>query len=182
VTARATLSGTSGHLGPPIQIAYAVPDVHAAAARWAAGFGAGPFFVREHIELVDVVHRGRPARFDHSAAYGQWGTMMIELVQDHGTTTSVVRDMYAHDETGAHHVAFAVQDIGAALKWLQGLGHGLAMSARTTGGTEFCFVDTVAECGHMLELYERSERLLGFYEMVAAASRDWDGSDAVRPL
>ena len=169
-------------LGAPIQVAYAVPDVDAAALRWATEVGAGPFFVRRHIELIDVIHRGRPSRFDHSSAYGQWGAMMVELVQDHGTTASVVRDMYSPEESGVHHLAFAVQDLGAALKWLREMGHNLAMSARTSAGMEFCFVDTVAMYGHMLELYERSERLLGFYEMVAAASRDWDGADPVRPL
>ncbi len=57
-------------------------------------FGAGPFFVRQHIALLDVVIRGRPGTFDHSSAYGQWGHVMVELVEDHGDGPSPVREMY----------------------------------------------------------------------------------------
>ena len=41
-----------------VQTAYYVPDVHAAAAVWVQRFGAGPFFVAEHIPLTEVVVRG----------------------------------------------------------------------------------------------------------------------------
>ena len=69
-------------LGPPKQIAYAVPDAFEAAKRWAKDFGAGPFFISEHIPVTDVSYRGSPSSFDHTSAYGQWGDIMVELVQD----------------------------------------------------------------------------------------------------
>lgn len=169
-------------LGAPVQVAYAVPDVFAAAARWAVDFGAGPFFVRSHIDVNEVVHRGRPATFDHSSAYGQWGSIMVELVHDHGDGPSVVRDLYQPDQSGLHHLAFFVDDVASSVLALAERGHQLAMSARTPGGTAFHFVDAVATCGHFLELYQRSERLQGFYEMVAGASRGWNGADPVRSL
>ena len=58
----------------------------------------------------------------------------------------------------------------------------IAAKAMTLGGAEFAFVDTVSELGHMIEIYERSEGLLGFYEMVRLASIDWDGSNLIRRL
>ena len=70
-------------LGPPKQIAYAVPDAFEAAKRWVKDFGAGPFFVSEHIPVTDVIYRGSRSSFDHTSAYGQWGDIMVELVQDH---------------------------------------------------------------------------------------------------
>ena len=130
------------HLGSPVQIAYAVPDVESAARSWAAHFGAGPFFVRAHIELVDVVIRGRPGTFDHSSAYGQWGAVMVELVEDHGDGPSPVRDMFPRDGSGLHHLAFFVENVDAAVEDLMAQGHELAMSARTASGLVFCFVDT----------------------------------------
>jgi catechol 2,3-dioxygenase-like lactoylglutathione lyase family enzyme len=169
-------------LGSPVQIAYAVPDAEAAATRWSAEVGAGPFFLRRHIPVVDVIHRHRPARFDHSSAYGQWGDVMVELVQDHGDGPSVVRDMYAPDESGLHHLAFIVDDLDASLRSLLDRGYELAQSGRTPGGVEFHFVDTVVTHGHMLELYPRSARLLEFFEMVRRASVGWNGSDPVRQL
>ena len=41
-------------LGPPVQIAYAVNDAHQAADQWAKDFGAGPFFIAEHIPVTNV--------------------------------------------------------------------------------------------------------------------------------
>lgn len=163
-----------------MQIAYAVPDVVGAARQWVEECGAGPFFVRQHIELVDVVHRGRPATFDHSSAYGQWGSIMVELVQDHTVGPSVVRDVFPDGRFGLHHLAFFVDDLGLVQRTLHAQGHAVAMAARTAGGVEFCFVDTSATHGHMLELYARSDRLSAFYAMVASAALDWDGKDPIR--
>ena len=169
-------------LGAPIQIAYVVPDAEAAAHAWARDFGAGPFFLRPHIALADVTYRGRPGKFDHTSAYGQWGSLMVELVVDHGARDSPIRDVYAPGETGLHHLAFVVDDLRGTVKALLAGGYDIAMSARTTGGTEFYFVDTTMTHGHMLELYERSDRLLAFYAMIASRARNWDGSEPVRMI
>ena len=176
-----TPAGSRDILVAPVQIAYAVPDVDTAAYRWATQFGAGPFFVRRHIALSDVVYRGVPAVFDHSSAYGQWGAVMVELVQDHGTAPSIVRERYAPHESGLHHLAFIVPDLDAATAQLATLGFELAMSARATS-TRFHFVDAVATLGHMIELYERADRLTAFYEFVRQASDGWAGDDPVREL
>lgn len=168
-------------LGAPVQVAYAVPDARIAAQHWVSRFGAGPFFLRSHIPVSDVVYRGRPARFDHSSAYGQWGDIMVELLQDHDTAPSVVRERYATDESGLHHLAFVVDDLDIATTRLGTLGFEVAMTARSST-TRFHFVDAVGELGHMVELYQRSDHLLEFYDMVRASALDWDGSDPVRDL
>jgi len=169
-----------GLLGAPVQIAYAVPDAEAAAHEWAAMFGAGPFFLNRRIALVDVVHRGSPATFDHTSAYGQWGSIMVELVEDHTDGPSVVRDLFPPGASGLHHLAFFVDDLDAAVRALLAEGHDLAMSARTAGGVEFHFIDAVASHGHMFELYRPDERLLAFYAKVAAAADGWDGRNVIR--
>jgi len=168
-------------LGPPVQVAYAVPGAFEAARWWAAELGAGPFFVRSHIALREVVYRGRPAEFDHTSAYGQWGNLMVELVQDHGTGPSVVRERYAPDESGLHHLAFIVPDLDEATARFASLGMELAMSA-STSATRFHFVDAVATMGHMIELYQRTDRVEGFYSMVRDAAEGWRGDDPVREL
>ena len=168
-------------LGPPVQIAYAVLDVDAAAARWAADFGAGPFIIRRHIEARDVVYRGASAVFDHSSAYGQWGSLMVELMQDHGTAPSIVRERYGVNETGLHHMAFVVPHLDAITAHLESLGFALAMSARSTN-TRYHFMDTVAALGHMVELYEQSDRLESFYALVRDAAAGRTGDDPVRRM
>jgi predicted enzyme related to lactoylglutathione lyase len=169
-------------LWAPVQIAYAVPDAAAAAQQWVSEQGAGPFFLRTHIELADVMYRGRPATFDHTSAYGQWGAVMVELVQDHTDGPSVIGDVFAPGESGLHHLAFVVDDLDATVRTLAERGHELAMSARTAGGTVFHFVDALATHGHFFELYQRTDRLLGFYAMVADAARDWNGREPVRVM
>ena len=169
-----------GLLGAPVQIAYAVPDAEAAAVEWAARYGAGPFVVNRHIAVADVVYRGAPSAFDHTSAYGQWGPIMVELVHDHGTAPSVVRERFAPHESGLHHMAFMVDNLDATIAQLEQLGHEVAMSAATANGTRFVFVDAVATHGHYFELYQRSERLQAFYQRIADLAVGWDGSEPVR--
>lgn len=167
-------------LGVPVQLAYVVDDLHAAALRWVDEVGAGPFFVSEHIPVSDVVHRGRPAAFDHSNAVGQWGDLMLELVVDHGEGPSAVRDMFAPGETGLHHVAVFCDDVDEEAARMEAQGHPVAQTALARGTIRFTFVDTTAQRGHMTELYAPTEPLVELYATVAAAARDWDGTDPIR--
>ena len=167
---------------PVVQIAYFVTDAKAAAERAAGTFGAGPFFLVENIELAWCEHRGVASDFRHTSAYGQWGGLMMELVEQVGEGPSPFRDMYGPGEEGIHHMAMMVDSLANAYNRVDALGLEVAMRAGTRTGTEFAFVDTVAQRGHMLELYEKSETLQGFYAMVQQAAENWDGSHPLRPL
>ncbi len=90
--------------------------------------------------------------------------------------------MYPRDGSGLHHLAYFVDDLEAAVEDLTTQGHELAMSARTAGGLDFCFVDTRPTLGHMVELYEPTPSLRAFYAMVRVAAEGWDGVDPVRML
>jgi hypothetical protein len=50
------------------------------------------------------------------------------------------------------------------------------------GGASFAYVDTSPVLGHMTELLTYSDDIKGLFDMIAAASIDWDGSDPKRPL
>ncbi len=163
------------HLGPPMQIAYAVADVHAAAERFAATTGAGPFFVVEHIGIISARVHGEPGVFDHSSAYGQWGSLMVELVQEHSHPV-------VPPDGRVHHFAFWVPDLTEAVAQCATRGWSEVLWAHTTAGQSFAFCDARAEHGHLVELYEPTERLRGFYAMVAAAADGWDGSQPVGPI
>ena len=166
---------------PFVQLAYFVPDIFAAAERWTAERGAGPFFIAEHIPVENVRYRGRPATLDHSSAYGQLGTIMIELVQQNDPGPSAFRDMFGPGEQGLHHAATIVPDFEEELARYESLGYTVANRCTVSGsGLDFAFVDTVAVCGHMVEVYEGQPGLLDFYAMVADAAEGWDGSDPVR--
>lgn len=159
----------------PVQIAYAVDDVIAAAEAWVER-GAGPFFVRRHIEVSASRMHGEPAAFDHSSAYGQFGDVMVELLCEHHPVTERVGPT-----TGVHHMAFFVDDVPTAQAVLVDHGWPEALYAEA-GTTAFALHDATAELGHLVEIYAESDALRSFYAMVSQASADWEGSDPVRVL
>jgi catechol 2,3-dioxygenase-like lactoylglutathione lyase family enzyme len=172
-------------MGPqqgPAQIAYVVNDLRTAARQMSERYGAGPFYLVERIELVSATHRGRPCGFVHSSAYGQWGQVMLELVKQDDDGPSPFRDLYEPGREGLHHLAFFVADLDQAIARYERDGMPLATRATTRGGVSFAFVDAAATLGHMIELYEPGETLLGFYGHVRAAAVGWDGRDPLRPL
>lgn len=149
-------------LGRPVQIAYAVDPRHdlvEVADRFRATTGAGPFVVARNIEVTRCLVGGRPTPFDHSSAYGWWGETMVELMQEH--TPSVIGRT-----SGVHHLAFMVDDLETALTWCDGNSWPILLDARVRSGTRFVFADARDELGHLVELYERTEALVSFYERV----------------
>ena len=121
---------------PVVQIAYFVTDARAAAEQAASTFGAGPFFLIENIELAWCEHRGVAADFLHTSAYGQWGGVMMELVEQVGEGPSPFRDMYGPGEEGIHHMAMMVDSLSDAYNRIEALGLEVAMRAGTRTGTD----------------------------------------------
>lgn len=165
----------------PVQLAYFVNDVRASALKMTKTLGAGPFFVLDKIQLSRCDLRGKPGDFVHTSAYGQWGDVMMELVQQDSEGPSPFRDMYAPGEEGIHHVACFVDSMQSSIDEYALAGFALASRAETMG-SEFAFIDTSATLGHMIEIYIGDERLRGFYDFVRDAARNWDGSDPIRNL
>jgi len=158
-----------------VQVAYYVRDIEASAKTAAKTFGAGPFVVSKHIQLSKGIHRGEPCPFVHSSAYGQWGSIMLELVQQEGEGASPFRDLYVETEQGLHHVAIMVPDFEAALAHFAQLGITRVTEAVTLTGVEFAFLDARETLGHYLEIYEASAALRRFYRFVAdAAQAPWN--------
>jgi catechol 2,3-dioxygenase-like lactoylglutathione lyase family enzyme len=169
---------------PVRQLAYKVNDLAAAARAHHRQFGSGPFFVLRHVPLASSLHRGVARPFDHSSAYGQWGSCMVELVVQHNPDESALHEMfpYGSGQQGLHHAALFVDDLEAEIARFAAEGSPLAQLSVTQTGTAFAFVDTRASLGHMLELYEPTPQLTGFYDFVAAAAQGWDGRDLIREL
>ncbi|MFN2099199.1 VOC family protein [Altererythrobacter sp. MF3-039] len=174
----------AGIRSPVRQLAYFVPDIDEAARQHSAVFGSGPFFAARHIALKSSFYRGERHPFDHSSAYGQWGDVMVEFLQQNGDGPSACHDLFpvGSGRYGLHHAAMIVEDIDTAIEQFEADGFALAQDCVTEGGTRFAFVDTSAALGHMIELYEPTTVLVGFYDMVRGAAQDWDGSAPIREL
>jgi hypothetical protein len=165
-----------------IQNAYYVSDLDAAIARFHQLWGLGPFFVRRHIALDNVVYRGEPSELDISAAYTQSGDIMIELVTQHNDAHSTFRDRYQPTESGFHHVALAFGDHDQQVKRFNELGYASVTSFKTAEGRGATYLDTVAAISHATEIYIVNDSLRELYASVRHAAETWDARDLVIDL
>lgn len=169
---------------PIRQVAFFVEDVRASARAHHAAYGSGPFFVADNIPLARAVHRGTERALDHSSAYGQWGEVMVEFVQQNNPGPSPFRDMYPEGSGrwGVHHAAVFVDDVDAAIARFEAEGNPCALRAEMTDGFVFAFADTTATLGLMTELYAPAPVLVDFYAMVAQAAKDYRGTDPIQTI
>ena len=164
-----------------VQIAYIVGDVEKAALAWATNHGAGPFYLKPYKTSGPVTYRGQPATLDHISAFGQYGKMMIELIQPLGDAPSVYRDHNGRGAEGLHHFARMCADLEQSVAAAEAMGY--PMVCRTgTEKTPAVFVDARQQLGHMIELCQDSPQLRYLYDFVAEAARNWDGQHPVRQL
>lgn len=166
---------------PIVQIAYIVPDVRAAAQEWADRVGAGPFFVIDHFALT-ATHAGEPAVLDHSPAFGQWGSVQVELIQLHALEPASFSQAFGGGRFGLHHMTWFPDpdDLDTEGERLEKLGWPCVLDMTGHTGTRALFHDARAELGHFVELYAGTPQLRRHYARVAKAAEGWDGSDAVR--
>lgn len=169
---------------PIRQVAYFVPDVVSAARDHSRLFRSGPYFVAEHIPLRKVLHYGRDATLDHTSAYGQWGEVMVEFVQQNNAGPSAFHDLYPEGtgRFGLHHVALIVDSLAQARSYFASAGLDEALYAEMNDGFAFVMIDDVVRHGHMVELYEGVPALTRFYAMVKNAAIGFDGADPIRSI
>ncbi len=165
---------------PIRQVAFYVPDAREAAKAHAAAFGSGPYYVADHIPLTMARYRGQPGVFDHTSAYGQWGDVMVEMVQVHSKEPSVFTDLYPNGGTGFHHIALIVDNLDATMKEFEAMGFAEGFYGEVGPGNGFAMMDATRQFGHFVELYQPSPALLGVYHLVKNASMNFDGKDVVR--
>ena len=164
------------------QIAYFTDDIERSAHEHSKTFGSGPYFVQKSIPVQQAFVRGVEGVFDHGSAYGQWGPIMIEFVQQNTPGPSPFHDMYPEGSGryGLHHVAIFVDDLASEIAKYESQGHAIALLAKMSDTFSFAMIDTVHDTGHMLELYEPEPTLVGFYEHVRSASEGFNGENPIR--
>ena len=169
---------------PVRQIAYFVADIRAAAQAHHKTFGSGPFFILDHIPLVRSEHRGVARLLDHSSAYGQWGQVMVEFVQQHNADPSAYHDLYP--QGSGRFGLFRTGRFGfRGEKAVIARELDIAAESEVAGGERRSTVVEVS--GHVVEHRvagdeEQAGRAGEFYAHVAAAAAGWDGQDPLRTL
>ena len=168
--------------GPPIHhVGYVVDDLRAGVERFADDHGAGPFFVMAHIVFDEVSYEGSPATYDHSSAFGQWGPLLVELSQIHDAQPEGLRDRLTAPGAGVGHIGFLTDSLANETVRLTRLGFEPFHAGRT-GPASAVWFDGGDLFGHPVEVLQRRDELLGFYETVRRAAEDWDGTDTYRPM
>jgi len=158
-------------------VGYVVEDIEAAAQHAAEAFGAGPFFLIEHARFDAVTYLGAPAAYDHSAAFGRWGPILMELDQVFAAEPPALQA--ALGRPGFGHVGRLADDLDVERARLEATGLRCFHTGRT-GPVSAAWFDGDTTLGHHVEVLQRSERLTGFHEMVREAGSDWDGREPLR--
>jgi hypothetical protein len=145
-------------------------------------YRAGPFYVNEHVAYDECTSGGAPASWDHSAGFGQWGTVPVELQETHDLRPAeLARSFSAEGRSAVNHVGVTAEDPAAESARLETLGFELRMHARI-GEVEFFWHDATRAFGYCIEVITAGPGLDAFFETVAAGARDWDGSEPIRSL
>lgn len=166
--------------GSIMQIAYVVEDLEAAAQRWVRLTGAGPFFLLEHLAIVEPRYRGQPTELDCSIALGYSGGVCVELIRQHNDVPSVFRERPLIPGGAFHHWAVMTETFDADLERHARAGYAIAFSGAVAVGGRFSYVDTGADLGGMIELIEVTPPVRALFAGIEAAAHNWKGDQPLR--
>jgi len=167
---------------PIHHVGFTVPDLTAAIDTWVTVYGAGPFYVNEHVAYDESTSSGTPVVWDQSAGFGQWGAVPVELQQTHDLRPRELARPFTADGRGAvNHVGVTAADPTAESARLESLGFELRMHARL-GEVEFFWHDATEAFGYCIEVITAGPGIDAFFDTIAGGARDWDGRDPIRSL
>ncbi len=169
-------------LGPIDQLGYVVDDIQGAMAHSVARLGVGPFYFLPSPPMQELTYRGQPTGARIAVGLSFSGPLQIELIQPLDDEPTPYRDFMAAHGTGLHHVARFVDDFDAAVADYGQRGWEPYFGGRgLTERQRFSYFDTETHGGTCSEIIETVE-IGGFFDVIRAATVDWDGSDPVRTV
>ncbi len=161
-----------------VQIAFNVNHLERAALHWTQRFGAGPFFIYDQIPGTDVRGPdGTPGVFELGAAFGQWGPVMVELVQIRRVEPDASASVLLRQ--GFHHIAYFASDTEAEVAELERTGAPVLVSLGF-GAVRVHFHNGLDTSGFIIEHYPCVDAIEVLYRKVAEAAVNWDGSQPLR--
>lgn len=171
-------------IGRILQLAYIAQDLEAEANRWVEMTGAGPFFLVEHIELINKAYHGKPTDVDVSIALGFSGAVCVELICQTNDAPSVYRDVNAMIGGSFHHWGITTEKFDEEVARYEQAGYPLVFSGGVTAveGARFAFMDTVDKMGGLVELIETTPVVSELFGEMEAAAKNWDGKDPIRQV
>jgi hypothetical protein len=165
-----------------MQIAWVVPDLHAAIEHWARQAGVGPFFYFDEVAYENAIYRGKPwqpIRFH--AAIAQAGELQIELIEQLEEGPSMFREFVMPGESRLHHMSTYTDNFEGDLAHYRKAGAEIVFSGLMKGAP-VCWVDTTATLGFLTELITANPLKEKVFAMFKEAAENWDGIEAIRKL
>jgi len=167
-------------IGPVVQLAFVPDDFEGAVAHWTSVVGVGPFYWIEHAGLENMRFNGAVSDVDFGLALAYWGDIQIELIKQHNASPSIYNSA-PYASSGLHHVCLMTDDIAASRDIATSAGGQIAFEADVPGGGAVFYAD-IGGNGGLVEVLQAAPGADGLFDMIKAASVDWDGSDPFRPL
>jgi hypothetical protein len=172
----------SRHFGEIRQLGYVVHDIEAAMAYWSNTLGVGPWFYNPKVPIKNYQYLGKTYEPHNSVALANSGFVQVELIQCRNDVPSMYRDFLLAGNTGLQHVAYWTDTYDADLVRLEKQGFKPVMSGEVGERGRFIYFDTEYHPGTVIELSEVAGPKGKMFDLIRAASRNWDGSDPVRPF
>ena len=176
-------------------IGYWVDDLDAAMKRWHRDLGVGPFQVIEHVPFEEFVlivdgQEHDDVVFDHSAAFGAWGPVVVELGQVHAIddrlaaayginpaanganpgANGAIPGTNGANPGAVSHVSWVVLDITQESARLARLGCRLINTARS-GPISVAWHDGGPLFPHPIEVHQHNDVIATMHDRLAALRR-----------
>jgi len=146
----------AGEIGSIDQVAMVVRDLDQAMECYVGEFGVEPWSVYTFSPdwIKDMTFNGEPQGYTMRLAIAYEGSMMYELIESVEGANAYKEFLEEHGE-GLHHLSYFVEDLDAAIRYMEGRGYTLLQSGRGIG--------TVADGGYA---YFETEGSLGIVEAI----------------
>ena len=142
-------------------IGYWVDDLDAAMADATELLGVGPFRIMRHVDLGEFRFRGGPGILDHSAAFTQWGPLILELNQAHDVQPPELRAALGVAHGAVSHTSWTTTDLPAETHHLESAG--CALLTTSVGGAVANWFSGGRLFAHPIEIHQPTPGVLGMW-------------------
>lgn len=143
-------------------IGYWVDDLPTAMRQATDLLGVGPWRTIEHVDLGEFRFRGEPAVLDHSAAFAQWGPVILELNQAHDVQPAALREALGVAPGAVSHTSWWTTDLAAETTHLE--NHGCALLTTSVGGAVANWFAGGTLFAHPIEIHQPTAGVLGMWD------------------
>jgi len=152
-------------------IGYWVDDLDLAMKQATDLLGVGPFRVIEHVDLGDFRFEGEPAVLDHSAAFAQWGPIILELNVAHDVQPAGLRAALGVAPGAVSHTSWYTDDLATEGEHMT--ANGCALITTSVGGAVANWFSGGPLFAHPIEIHQPTAGVLGMWTAVGNESKEY---------